>query len=385
MLRKLRARFERLRVDIADFEPRGAPLLQGAAAASDGSSPAQGPGLDPAARPWVALGKHLCGAATDLTLRCCARHCARALDPNQGIDPASYPSLRPHVPEPEAHWAARLAAAPGSAADSGSSPAGNPGGGFCERPATFPGTGLLGLAVATCCHHRCTWRDFVGKRLFLSLGFTPAEFEVVCYMCAWASGGHDAAPGGAAVLSRVSEFSEGPGGLSAGCACASGGLDAAPGGVAELIRQPEPCDSFGGIDSARGNAIGRLNAPPIGAAAVVGKSNPEAGFDRVKSGCGAPAATGSEQQASDGERVAQGSNATEGFAPVFQPYFLPIERRMALGAAAKQLIDAARVHYLRAQGLANARAVQYVSQQVSGENRLLVASTSYLNVARTGL
>jgi len=26
------------------------------------------------------------------------------------------------------------------------------------------GGGLLGLAVATCCHHRCMWRDYVGKR-----------------------------------------------------------------------------------------------------------------------------------------------------------------------------------------------------------------------------
>ena len=383
----MRARFERLRVDIMDFEPRGAPLLQGAAADNEGPSPAkpEGSGFSPSTTRWVALGKHLCGAATDLTLRCCARHCARALDSDEGVDPASRPSLRPHVSGTEAHCAARLAPAHGVAAASGTSPAGNPGGGLHGSTAPTTGGGMLGLAVATCCHHRCTWPDFVGKPLFLSLGFTPAEFEVICYMCAWANGGHDAAPGGAAAISRVSEFSGGPGGSSAGCACASGGLDAAPGGAAEFIRQPEPCDSFGGVDSARGNAIGRLNAPPSGAAAVVGESDPEAGFDRVKSGCGAPAATASEQQASDGERVAQGSNATEGCAPVFQPYFLPIERRMALGAAAKQLIDAARVHYLRAQGLANARAVQYVSQQVSCENRLLVASTSCLNVARTGL
>lgn len=46
---------QRLRCDIGDFEPAGVGALQ-----------------EPATR-WVALGKHLCGGATDLTLRCCAR------------------------------------------------------------------------------------------------------------------------------------------------------------------------------------------------------------------------------------------------------------------------------------------------------------------------
>lgn len=372
----MRARFERLRVDIVDFEPRGAPLLQG-------PSPAQGSGSGPSARPWVALGKHLCGAATDLTLRCCARRCARALDHDEGLEPAG---SRPHVSEAQARCAARSAAAHGeAAAASGRSLARSPGGGFCERPDAQSGRGLLGLAVATCCHHRCTWRDFVGKPLFLSLGFTPAEFEVICSMCAWANGGHDAAPCGAAAASRVSEPSEGPGGFNAGCACASGGHGAAPGGAAASSRQPEPCELDGGVGPGRANAVGRLNATPSGAAPIIRDCDPEAGFDSVETGCGAPAATGSKQQACDGERAARGSNGMETCASVFQPYFLPIERRVALGAAAKQLIDAARVHYLRGQGLANARAVRYVSQQVSCENRLLVASTTCLDEARTGL
>ncbi|KAK9845821.1 hypothetical protein WJX81_003282 [Elliptochloris bilobata] len=56
VLRKMKARFERLRVDIADFEPRGAPLLlQGSGLGSSGKGP------EPSLRPWIALGKHLCG------------------------------------------------------------------------------------------------------------------------------------------------------------------------------------------------------------------------------------------------------------------------------------------------------------------------------------
>lgn len=42
--------------------------------------------------------------------------------------------------------------------------------------------GVQGCAVATCCHHRCTWRHYVGKALFRSLGFSAAEFELISWM-----------------------------------------------------------------------------------------------------------------------------------------------------------------------------------------------------------
>ena len=351
-LRKMQARFERLRVDIVDFEPRGAPLLQGGSAAGESLGSAEGLGSGAPTRPWVALGKHLCGAATDLTLRCCARHCARA-DPEQGLQPASCLSSGLHVVRTGVHCAAGAAAAHGGlAAASSRSPAGkSPGGDPDGRPVDNPGRGLMGLAVATCCHHRCTWRDFVGKRLVLSLGFSPAEFEIISYMCAWASGGHSAAPGGAAAPSSDSETSE----------------------------------RSSGVRSQRASAVSRPDATPSGAAAVSRGFDPEAGSDRVETGCGLPATAGSEQRAADEEAAARGSSGNEGSATGFQAYFLPIERRIALGAAAKQLIDAARVDYLREQGLVDARAVQYVSQQVSAENRLLVASTGRIGITRIKL
>ncbi|KAL6765300.1 methyltransferase TRM13-domain-containing protein [Haematococcus lacustris] len=54
-----------------------------------------------------------------------------------------------------------------------------------------------GLAVATCCHHRCAWRPFVGKTQWVAWGFTPQEFELVSWMTGWALCGHDT-PAGAA-------------------------------------------------------------------------------------------------------------------------------------------------------------------------------------------
>ena len=45
----------RARCDIGDFDPGGVPAIANSAAG------------------WIAMGKHLCGGATDLTLRCGVR------------------------------------------------------------------------------------------------------------------------------------------------------------------------------------------------------------------------------------------------------------------------------------------------------------------------
>ncbi len=42
--------------------------------------------------------------------------------------------------------------------------------------------GVQGLAVATCCHHRCSWQHYVGKPLFNQLGLSPDDFEVMSWM-----------------------------------------------------------------------------------------------------------------------------------------------------------------------------------------------------------
>ncbi|XP_049587011.1 tRNA:m(4)X modification enzyme TRM13 homolog isoform X1 [Syngnathus scovelli] len=93
--------------------------------------------------PLVAVGKHLCGAATDLALRCLfqKRSVREAGQPSKG-DPA----------------------------------AGDPG-------------GVAGLALALCCHHRCEWRHYVGRRFFSDLGLGPAEFSGFCRMSSWATCG----------------------------------------------------------------------------------------------------------------------------------------------------------------------------------------------------
>lgn len=89
----------------------------------------------------VGLGKHVCGSATDLSLRCLERS---FIDSNVNTS---------------------------------------------EKPRQ---AFLKGVCIATCCHHRCTWEDYVGKAFFTDkLGGTAVEFEVLRLISSWALMGDD--------------------------------------------------------------------------------------------------------------------------------------------------------------------------------------------------
>ncbi|XP_076326696.1 tRNA:m(4)X modification enzyme TRM13 homolog [Tachypleus tridentatus] len=92
--------------------------------------------------PWVAnhegrivgISKHLCGAATDLSLRCLVENC---FDQKNG-------SLKQCVE---------------------------------------------GLVLAPCCHHRCSWQSYVGQLFLKSHSFTPRDFQLMCGIASWATCG----------------------------------------------------------------------------------------------------------------------------------------------------------------------------------------------------
>ena len=113
---------ERLRVDIKDLDIAGVEAVKG--------------------RDVVVTGKHLCGSATDLALRCCLANT------NGGCD-----------------------------GDKSSSAA-------CR---------VTGVALATCCHHRSEWRSYVNKPFLRDLGFGRDDFPRLARMSSWACDG--AAPG----------------------------------------------------------------------------------------------------------------------------------------------------------------------------------------------
>jgi tRNA:m4X modification enzyme len=123
------------------------------AAVQEGATPQVEP--LPCPCPWVAYGKHLCGAATDMALRACLT--ALAKEEAQPQQPAS--------------------------AEDGAA-------GRQQQQSV-----LRGVCIATCCHHRCSWRTFVGKRQLANFGIAPWDFEVLAYATSWALCGH-AAPAG---------------------------------------------------------------------------------------------------------------------------------------------------------------------------------------------
>lgn len=74
----------------------------------------------------LAISKHLCGVATDLTLRVLSRSC---------------------------------------------------------RTGKYA---IQGIAIAMCCHAACIWEDYVAQDWFLSLGFVASDFDVICAIASWA-------------------------------------------------------------------------------------------------------------------------------------------------------------------------------------------------------
>ncbi|KAM4575426.1 tRNA:m(4)X modification enzyme TRM13 homolog isoform 2-T2 [Fundulus diaphanus] len=140
--------FERLQVDIQHLDLSKVPLLRNTKL------------------PLVGVGKHLCGAATDLALRC--------LLETPGIM---------EDPEPPPKRLKGSGTVPRTEDSSKTSPPGfGPGSGTGPAP-------VLGLVVALCCHHRCEWRHYVGQQFFLQRGLGAAEFSAFCRMSSWATCG----------------------------------------------------------------------------------------------------------------------------------------------------------------------------------------------------
>lgn len=105
---------ERLRIDIEDLNLNAVESLQGS--------------------PYLAIGKHLCGPATDLTLRCC---------------------LAEHFSQDSVE--------------------------HCSANGN-----LIGLAIATCCHHLCQWKHYTSKKYLSHLGITKDEFHAITWFTSWA-------------------------------------------------------------------------------------------------------------------------------------------------------------------------------------------------------
>ncbi|EPS62892.1 hypothetical protein M569_11896, partial [Genlisea aurea] len=100
---------ERLRIDIEDLDIQAVESLHNLQ--------------------YIATGKHLCGPATDLSLRCCLRR---------------------------------------------------------ARSAGAGTRNLRGLAFATCCHHLCQWKTYINKEFISDMGFSKEDFDAISWFTSWA-------------------------------------------------------------------------------------------------------------------------------------------------------------------------------------------------------
>lgn len=131
--------FDRLQVDIQHLDLSRVPFLQ------------------EKQLPVIAVGKHLCGAATDLALRCLFERSAKDKD----CEP---PTKRIKLQEKGGEEQTRSIESSEEVV-------------------------VLGLTVALCCHHRCEWRHYVGKDFFRERGLGETEFSAFQRMSSWATCG----------------------------------------------------------------------------------------------------------------------------------------------------------------------------------------------------
>ncbi|KAM9004818.1 tRNA:m(4)X modification enzyme TRM13 homolog isoform X1 [Sarcophilus harrisii] len=116
--------------------------------------------------PVVGIGKHLCGVATDLALRCLVE---------------TYPTkCKERNEEPVAKRIKN------DTMDAENDTLVNEGSKKNELEQWSP---VAGIVIALCCHHKCDWRHYVGKEFFKTLGLGSVEFNYFQRMSSWATCG----------------------------------------------------------------------------------------------------------------------------------------------------------------------------------------------------
>ncbi|XP_041063604.1 tRNA:m(4)X modification enzyme TRM13 homolog isoform X3 [Carcharodon carcharias] len=140
--------FERLQIDIEDLSLGKVPLLVRERL------------------PVVGIGKHLCGAATDLALRCIMESYVTDQE-DTGKEPPEKRLKSDEmwtIGDPTSHSNCTV----------------------LNAANRLP---VLGVAIALCCHHRCEWKHYVGKEFFSSQGLGAEDFGIFQRMSSWATCG----------------------------------------------------------------------------------------------------------------------------------------------------------------------------------------------------
>ena len=125
------------------------------------------PEVNSCSSPLVVVSKHLCGAATDLTLRCCISDDSQCSKENNDKESSVLVTAESLMKE----TAQSLLTANGNHSKNES--------------------GVIGIVIALCCHHRVDYRSYVGHSYLSSRGFKPREFWLLRSLSSWATCGFD--------------------------------------------------------------------------------------------------------------------------------------------------------------------------------------------------
>ncbi|XP_048352302.1 tRNA:m(4)X modification enzyme TRM13 homolog isoform X2 [Sphaerodactylus townsendi] len=122
--------------------------------------------------PTVGIGKHVCGSATDLALRCLVETYANFCEDDRRESPSAK---------------RRKSDGTSAALDNSSD--------TCSKSVAENQSPVAGIVIALCCHHRCDWRYYVGREFFTALGLGATEFNYFKRITSWATCGmRDSSP-----------------------------------------------------------------------------------------------------------------------------------------------------------------------------------------------
>ncbi|XP_043230106.1 tRNA:m(4)X modification enzyme TRM13 homolog isoform X2 [Amphibalanus amphitrite] len=317
-------------------------------------------------RPVVTIGKHLCGAATDLGIRAAT------------VAPSDVHRTPAGVGQDRAAVSANTQTGDQSGPQTGDQTgpqtvdqSGPPAADRTDESGEPTAADVRGIMIAVCCHHRVDWPSYVGKQFIQDVcGFSAADFAALKGVAAWATCG---TPGW---------DPERPSNRR--------GQHEAP--RKRRYKPAEPADKRPRLEGA---------APGTGPAGQPGQGSSDqsesAPFDQTESA----AADQTESSTTDppgpqptdqpGPEPANGPGPEAGDQPGLEPADKPgpgsrdasagryqrlglsPERRTAVGFQCKRLLDEGRRRYLESRGFC-ARLVRYVPPAVSPENVLLLAT-----------
>lgn len=153
--------FKRIKVDIAD-------LCLGKVSAIKGNNSI------------VVMGKHLCGGATDLGIRCAVDSLAMAADISTDSDNSALKQSDANINKSrqcDSRISRENLEPPLKSQRLEDVLKGR------ESKQRLP----KGIMIALCCHHRCTWDSYVGQEYMHNCGVTPTEFDLLTRLSSWAT------------------------------------------------------------------------------------------------------------------------------------------------------------------------------------------------------